>query len=63
MCDCLFTSNRKEKVFVIIICIFVYNIKNYIYVSVKVHVITGLSVFYISNQYVVKWAATEKLKM
>lgn len=34
MCDCLFTSNRKEKVFVIIIYIVVYNIKNYIYTLV-----------------------------
>lgn len=34
MCDCLFILNRKEKVFVIIICIFVYNIKNCIYMLV-----------------------------
>lgn len=34
MCDCLFILNRKEMVFVIIICIFVYNIKNCIYTLV-----------------------------
>lgn len=57
-------KGKKRCLIVIIIYILVYNIRNFIYTLVwKVHVITDLSVFNISNQYIVKWSAAEKLKM